>query len=93
MEKPGKGILDTLGPEIYVSMNCWVFSPAIFRACAAIERSPRGEFELTDAVQYAVRRLGEHFRVVHFRAGVLDLSNRSDIAAVARNLRGVEVNL
>jgi dTDP-glucose pyrophosphorylase len=93
VEKPAEATLTALGPPIYVSMNCWAFSPAIFRACAAIEPSPRGELELTDAVQYAIRRLGERFRIVRCRAGVLDLSSRSDIGAVADSLKSVEVNL
>jgi dTDP-glucose pyrophosphorylase len=93
VEKPDATALRALGPEVYVSMNCWVFGPAIFRACAAIEPSPRGELELTDAVQYAITRLGARFRVLNFRAGVLDLSSRSDIAAVTERLKGVEVNL
>jgi len=41
VEKPDEGTLAALGPAIYISMNCWAFSPAIFRACAAIEPSPR----------------------------------------------------
>lgn len=93
VEKPDETTLGALGSEIYVSMNCWAFSPAIFRACAAIEPSPRGELELTDAVPYAIHRLGERFRIVRFRAGVLDLSSRSDVAAVAESLKSVEVNL
>ena len=93
VEKPAEATLAALGPTIYVSMNCWAFSPTIFRACAAIEPSPRGELELTDAVQYAIRRLGERFRIVRCRAGVLDLSSRSDIGAVADSLKSVEVNL
>jgi glucose-1-phosphate thymidylyltransferase len=93
IEKPDEATLRALGPEIYVSMNCWSFSPAIFRACAAITPSPRGELELTDAVQYAISGLGERFRVLTFHAGVLDLSSRADIAAVAERLRGIEVHL
>jgi glucose-1-phosphate thymidylyltransferase len=93
VEKPDETTLSAMGAEIYVSMNCWAFSPAIFRACAAIEPSPRGELELTDAVQYAIHRLGEHFRIVRFRAGVLDLSSRSDIAAVTESLKSIEVNV
>jgi glucose-1-phosphate thymidylyltransferase len=93
MEKPDEATLAGLGAEIYISMNCWVFGPAVFRACAAIKPSPRGELELTDAVQYAIQRLGVRFRVVRCRAGVLDLSSRSDIADVAERLAGVEVNL
>jgi len=36
---------------------------------------------------------GERFRVVRVRAGVLDLSQRSDIPSVARRLARVEVRL
>jgi glucose-1-phosphate thymidylyltransferase len=93
IEKPDEATLQALGPEVYVSMNCWSFGPSIFRACAAITPSPRGELELTDAVQYAICRLGERFRVLTFHAGVLDLSSRADIAAVAERLRGIEVRL
>ncbi len=93
VEKPDESTLDAMGPDVCVSMNCWSFSPAIFSACAGIQPSPRGEFELTDAVQYAMNRLGERFHVLTFREGVLDLSNRSDIAAVERRLRGIEVRL
>jgi glucose-1-phosphate thymidylyltransferase len=93
IEKPDEATLQALGPEVYVSMNCWSFGPSIFQACAAIKPSPRGELELTDAVQYAITKLGEHFRVLTFHEGVLDLSSRADIAAVAGRLRGIEVRL
>lgn len=93
IEKPDEATLQMLGPDVYVSMNCWCFGPAIFPACAAIQPSPRSELELTDAVQFAISSLGERFQVLDFRAGVLDLSSRSDIAAVAERLRGIEVNL
>jgi hypothetical protein len=35
---------------------------------------------------------GERFRVVRCRAGVLDLSRRADVAAVAERLRGVSAD-
>jgi hypothetical protein len=35
---------------------------------------------------------GERFRVVRCRAGVLDLSRRADIAAVAERLRGISAD-
>jgi glucose-1-phosphate thymidylyltransferase len=72
-------------------MNCWRFSRRIFQACRAISRSSRGEFELADAVQYAMNTLGEGFRVVEANAPVRDLSNRGDIAAVTAMLQGVTV--
>jgi dTDP-glucose pyrophosphorylase len=93
VEKPDEALMTNLGAEVLVSMNCWCFGPAIFRACAAIGPSPRGELELTDAVQYAVSHLAERFEVLTFNAGVLDLSSRSDIGAVAARLKGIEVRL
>jgi dTDP-glucose pyrophosphorylase len=93
VEKPDEATMQKLGPDVFVSMNCWCFGAAIFRACAAVQPSPRGELELTDAVQFAISRLGECFHVLTLHAGVLDLSNRSDIAAVAERLKGIEVRL
>ncbi len=47
LEKPSAEVMRALGLPVYVSMNCWVFSPVIFRACQAIQPSARGELELT----------------------------------------------
>lgn len=87
-EKPA-----SVDPRALIGMNAWSFTPGIFRACAAIERSERGEYELPSAVQYAIEHLGERFRVVPYPGGVLDLSNRGDIGAVARYLEGISVVL
>ncbi|HUF28569.1 MAG TPA: nucleotidyltransferase family protein [Gemmatimonadaceae bacterium] len=89
IEKPDPAALESAGPEIFVGMNCWSMPPDIFRACRMIGRSPRGELELPDAVQYARDHLGVAFRVLRFHDAVLDLSSRADIAAVAAELRGV----
>ena len=93
VEKPDEATLQRLGPEVFVSMNCWCFSTSIFRACAAVQPSLRGELELTDAVQFAISRQGERFQVLTVHEGVLDLSSRSDIAVVAEKLKGIEVRL
>jgi glucose-1-phosphate thymidylyltransferase len=74
-------------------MNCWRFEPSIFEACRRIGPSPRGEYEVTDAVQYAMANLGVEFRAVTVDAPVLDLSQRSDLDAVKAALAGVKVNL
>jgi dTDP-glucose pyrophosphorylase len=92
LEKPSEDAVRQLGLPIYVSMNCWVFSPAIFRACQSIHLSARGELELTDAVQYAIDVLKERFRVLQFEGAVLDMSSRSDIAIVTEKLRGLNPN-
>jgi glucose-1-phosphate thymidylyltransferase len=92
-EKPENSAIASLGEDTWISMNCWRFSPAIFQACRDIEPSPRGELELPRAVDYAVVALGQRFRGVPCREGVLDLSTRADIAKVAEQLRGIDVRL
>ena len=90
VEKPDARTLAAMGDEVYVGMNSWCLPPQIYEACRAIEPSPRGELELPGAVQYAIDELGVPFRALRFHEGVLDLSSRGDIAAVAARLRGVE---
>ena len=92
IEKPSADAVRELGLPVYVSMNCWVFSPAIFEACRRIAPSARGELELTDAVQYAMNTLGEPIRALTFRGSVLDLSSRADIAPVAERLKTIQPN-
>ena len=54
IEKPDRTLLAAAGPEALISMNCWRLAPPIFEACRKIPLSPRGELELTDAVQYTI---------------------------------------
>ncbi|MGC4032539.1 MAG: nucleotidyltransferase family protein [Tepidisphaeraceae bacterium] len=93
IEKPDDATLARMGDDAFVSMNCWLFSPKIFDACRAIKPSPRGEYEITDAVQYCIDTLGEPYKVHKFHSPVLDLSSRGDIAAVNERLTGIEVRL
>jgi glucose-1-phosphate thymidylyltransferase len=76
--------------ERWVSMNLWSFAPIIFEACTRVTPSARGELEIQDAVTIAMRDLGERFRVVRMRSGVLDLSSRADVAFVASQLEGLD---
>jgi glucose-1-phosphate thymidylyltransferase len=92
VEKPDPAVAAGFGEDPEVSMNAWLLPPSIHAACRAIEPSPRGELELQDAVQYCVDRLGERFRVIPVEEGVLDLSRRADIPAVAERLRGLTPN-
>ena len=87
-EKPVRLEADAL-----ISMNSWSFTPAIHRACEAIEPSLRGEYEIPSAVQYAIETLREGFQVIPFCGEVLDLSTRADIATVAHRLEGRTVLL
>jgi dTDP-glucose pyrophosphorylase len=91
LEKPDAESLARLGPDPPVSMNCWRFSSDIFAACRRVPLSPRGELELPMAVCGAIEA-GTRFRVVRSREGVLDLSRRADIAAVAERLQGVHAD-
>jgi len=93
VEKPDAATWAAADPAGWVSMNIWRFAPSIFRACAALKPSVRGELELPEAVHLAITAFGERLRVVKMRAGVLDLSSRADIPAVSVRLRGIEVNL
>ena len=90
VEKPDADMARALGADALVSMNAWVFTPAIYEACRRTVPSARGELELQDAVRIAIEELGERFTVVRVAAGVLDLSSRADIAAVRERLAGVD---
>ncbi|CAN5314471.1 sugar phosphate nucleotidyltransferase [soil metagenome] len=93
LEKPTDAERDRIpGPHL-VSMNCWRFDPEIFAACEAIGPSPRGEWELTTAVQYGLERLGLNWRVRPADAPVWDLTSRGDIALVTAALLHREVRL
>jgi dTDP-glucose pyrophosphorylase len=95
IEKPGPAEIERTegAADRWISMTCWRFRAPIFAACRAIAPSPRGEYELPDAVLYALRTLHEPFRVVPVDVPVLDLTSREDIASVTRWLHGRKVRL
>ncbi|HET9133880.1 MAG TPA: sugar phosphate nucleotidyltransferase [Gemmatimonadales bacterium] len=85
VEKPDAATLAAFGDDPWVSMNLWRFDHRILAACRATPRSVRGEHELPEAVRLAIAD-GVEFRALPLEAGVLDLSQRGDIAAVAAAL-------
>jgi len=89
IEKPDAATVRAFGAEALVSMNCWRLPPAIFDACRRVQPSARGELELPHAIRDALAEDLVRIRVLRSRRGVLDLSRRHDIAAVAARLRGV----
>jgi len=93
LEKPDAATLAAMPPPHWLSMNCWRFTPVIFEACRNILPSPRNEYELPDAVQYAVDELLQPFHAVTVRAPVLDLTSRKDIASIRPFLSRIEVRL
>ena len=93
IEKPDVATFERMGPQALVSMNLWALPPGIFAACRQIHPSPRGELELPDAVRLAIQQDRVRFRVFPITEGVLDLSSRGDVAAVAEALTPVRVRL
>lgn len=92
VEKPDEATAATLRDCALVSMNCWNFSPQIFEMCRTVPLSPRGEYELPWAVRLGIKS-GMMFKIVASTSGVLDLSTRRDIAAIAKRLRDIVVNV
>ena len=78
---------------VFASLNCWLFTREIFRACRAVTPSARGELELPQAVQLAIAEGWMQFEAVRVRAGVLDMSSRGDVASVAARLEATRVQL
>ena len=74
-------------------MNCFEFTPEIFGACREVPLSARGEYELPQAIHFAIDHRAMRFKVVQVEAAVLDLSSRADIAKVAEKLRDAAVKL
>ncbi len=93
VEKPDEATLASLPRPLWISMNCWRFTRPIFEACRNIRPSPRGEYELPDAVQYLIDVLGQPVRVVKVQAAVFDLTSRRDVASIAPKLASVSVSL
>ncbi len=91
VEKPDEAILAWMRGPGLVSMNLWRFPPAIFDACRNVPLSARGELELTSAVMMAIH-CGMRLRVERCEAGVLDLSQRTDIPEVVKRLANVQVS-
>ncbi len=93
VEKPSSDFLASLREPVLLSMNSWRFDRNIFAACRATQPSVRGELELPDAVMISIRNFAIRYHVVICDEAVLDLSQRSDIAAVASRLTQLEVRL
>jgi UDP-N-acetylglucosamine diphosphorylase / glucose-1-phosphate thymidylyltransferase / UDP-N-acetylgalactosamine diphosphorylase / glucosamine-1-phosphate N-acetyltransferase / galactosamine-1-phosphate N-acetyltransferase len=85
VEKPGDTLDLTSDRARWVGMNLWAVTPAVVSACRHVPMSARGEYELPEAFAMAVHE-GIPVRAVRLAAPVLDLSRRSDIAAVEQRL-------
>lgn len=91
VEKPAPDVIARAGTAALLSMNCWRFDRQIFPACRDVPMSPRGEFELPQAVMLAIER-GMRFRTIPSSGPVLDLSRRADAAEMANRLSHITPN-
>lgn len=91
VEKPTQEQL-AANPDAPISMNAWSFTPLVFKACRAIPKSARGEYEIIDAAAWMIDN-GASFPVITVEEGVLDMSRRTDIQAVKEALADIDVNL
>lgn len=92
VEKPGAERMLQAGPRALISLNIWRFDASIFAPCREVPKSSRGEHELPLAVGLAASR-GQCVEVFPVHGEVVDLSRRADVAAVARRLEGMRVDL
>jgi bifunctional UDP-N-acetylglucosamine pyrophosphorylase/glucosamine-1-phosphate N-acetyltransferase len=80
VEKPAPGE----APSNTVSLPHYVFSPRLLNALALVEASPRGEYELADAIQGLI---DTERRVVGVRAGSrLQVSSPTDLLNLTRRI-------
>jgi dTDP-glucose pyrophosphorylase len=92
VEKPENPDAYARGGRLYVSMNCFLFTPDIFTACASIDADPvRQEYELPAAVQYTIDKMDLTYQAVLSNEGVLDLTGRADIDPVRERLADHQV--
>lgn len=89
VEKPADPERHARRGRVWVGMNLYRFTPAIFDACESIEPDPeRGELELTTAVQALLDAGRVPFELICSSDGVLDLTGRRDVVSARRALRG-----
>lgn len=92
VEKPDNPEAYVHDGKLYVSMNCFLFTPDIFTACRSIEMHPvRKEYELPAAVQYTIDHMKLSYQAVGSDEGVLDLTGRADIGPVRKMLAGHQI--
>jgi NDP-sugar pyrophosphorylase family protein len=79
VEKPSPGTSTTN----WNSAGCYVFRPSIFDTLARVERSPRGEYEVTSAVELELA--AGHRAVIHaHQGGWRDVGRPSDLEVAGR---------
>ncbi len=81
IEKPEKGT----EPSNKVIAGAFYFSNSIFSFLEGLSKSPRGEYELTDAIQEAAR-CGEKVKVLNLKEGWTDAGTFSNLLLASKLL-------
>ncbi len=79
IEKPAEFVGDHINASLYQ------FTPAIFPIIESLQPSPRGEYEITDAINIIAAR--EPFEVVELKDRWLDLTAPTDIPKIETALK------
>lgn len=65
-------------PSRLATTGCFAFSARIYEACRSVDRSERGEYELTDAIQWLLRN-GGTVETVRFDGWRVNVNERADV--------------
>jgi NDP-sugar pyrophosphorylase family protein len=74
-----KAPADRIPPNAFYNAGIYLLTPRIFYHTGKLEKSPRGEFEFTDALRSAMKS-GDRFRGVTLRQGWADVRDPSVLA-------------
>jgi len=76
-------------PSNIINIGLYKFTSEIWKALNQIEISPRGEYELTDAVNILAKK--EKVKALKLKDYWLDLGSKEDIPKVEKSLKKLEV--
>jgi UDP-N-acetylglucosamine diphosphorylase / glucose-1-phosphate thymidylyltransferase / UDP-N-acetylgalactosamine diphosphorylase / glucosamine-1-phosphate N-acetyltransferase / galactosamine-1-phosphate N-acetyltransferase len=82
-----KGALTEVPPNAYYNAGIYLLTPRIFEFTARLEKSPRGEYEFTDALKAAVKA-GDRLRGVTLRRAWADVRDPGVLAELNAKGRG-----
>jgi dTDP-glucose pyrophosphorylase len=75
-----KGAASQVPANAFYNAGIYILPSLIFKFTARLEKSPRGEYEFTDALKSFVKETGAHLRGVILRGGWADVRDPSVLA-------------
>ena len=97
IEKPGPAQLDQLrregelppGSTAWYNAGIYIFKPLLFDFTARLQKSPRGEYELTDAIS-AMLAAGHRLAGLEIQGRWVDVRDPQVLAALEKETNSVE---